>query len=108
VSITGEDNTSFFLSDSEDLHGIAAMNIRCDRGRIILFFGWKLDITNDLISVETECAVNSGGCSHLCLPKTGGGVTCVCPDNVNNFDDCENGKNLEYCTRIFQIMDTPK
>uniref|UniRef100_A0A914WT52 CARD domain-containing protein n=1 Tax=Plectus sambesii TaxID=2011161 RepID=A0A914WT52_9BILA len=36
------------------------------------------------LQVETECAVNNGGCPYLCLPKTGGGVSCVTPDIIDN------------------------
>lgn len=32
--------------------------------------------------VTNPCAVNNGGCSHLCLIRAGGqGFTCECPDH---------------------------
>ncbi|VDO22230.1 unnamed protein product [Brugia timori] len=32
--------------------------------------------------VATACAVNNGGCEHLCLPGKID-VTCACPDNID-------------------------
>uniref|UniRef100_A0A914VRI8 Vitellogenin receptor n=1 Tax=Plectus sambesii TaxID=2011161 RepID=A0A914VRI8_9BILA len=57
VSISGEGYTTFEVQNARLIHDVK-------------------DMTENCLSVETECAVNNGGCPHMCLPKTDGGVSC--------------------------------
>uniref|UniRef100_A0A158Q8F9 Nidogen-1 n=1 Tax=Elaeophora elaphi TaxID=1147741 RepID=A0A158Q8F9_9BILA len=65
VSINGDGYLSFpaTIGGSGRLYGLVSVPLRCK-------------------GVATACAVNNGGCKHLCLPgKTD--VTCACPDNID-------------------------
>jgi nidogen (entactin) len=46
------------------LYGIATVRSACPAG-------------------SNQCAYNKGGCRHLCLPNSGGGRTCACPEGVS-------------------------
>ena len=51
----------------------------------------------------TECSINNGGCSHLCLLAPGGGRKCACPNGVELLPgnkSCSNG-NGRYTFCIF-------
>lgn len=50
-----------------------------------------------LTAIPNPCAVNNGGCSHLCLLSPSGEGVCACPDN--HFLD-NNGNCQTACTNI--------
>ncbi|CAG9539309.1 unnamed protein product [Cercopithifilaria johnstoni] len=66
VSVNGDGYISFLATiggGSGRLYGLVSVPLQCK-------------------GVATACAVNNGGCEHLCLPgKTD--VTCACPDNID-------------------------
>ncbi|XP_076444113.1 adhesion G-protein coupled receptor G4-like [Babylonia areolata] len=37
--------------------------------------------------VATKCTTDRGGCSHICIPTTGGGRKCLCPDTYIMLED---------------------
>ena len=48
--------------------------------------------------VKSPCAVNNGGCSHLCLLASGGNYSCACPTGIALLSDqktCEDGKECQ-------------
>ncbi|EJW78690.1 hypothetical protein WUBG_10400 [Wuchereria bancrofti] len=65
VSINGDGYMSFpaTTGGSGRLYGLVSVPLRCK-------------------GVATACAVNNGGCEHLCLPGKID-VTCACPDNID-------------------------
>uniref|UniRef100_A0A915PNJ4 Uncharacterized protein n=1 Tax=Setaria digitata TaxID=48799 RepID=A0A915PNJ4_9BILA len=64
VSVNGDGYLSFpaTTGGSGRLYGLVSVPLRCK-------------------GVATACAVNNGGCEHLCLPGKKD-VTCACPDNI--------------------------
>uniref|UniRef100_A0A914VTV9 Uncharacterized protein n=1 Tax=Plectus sambesii TaxID=2011161 RepID=A0A914VTV9_9BILA len=75
VSIFGDGYSTFSVQNEDVIGGVNDMNEKC-------------------LPVETECAVRNGGCPYLCLPMTGGGVSCVCPDNIDKSHKCTNSKTI--------------
>ncbi|KAK6108182.1 G2F domain family protein [Brugia pahangi] len=65
VSVNGDGYISFpaTTGGSGRLYGLVSVPLRCK-------------------GVATACAVNNGGCEHLCLPGKID-VTCACPDNID-------------------------
>ena len=54
---------------------------------------------------QTQCHINNGGCSHLCLLAPGGQSKCACPNGVELLPGnktCSNG-NGRYvnCMKVF-------
>ena len=51
------------------------------------------------LTVTNPCAVNNGGCSHLCLIRDGGrGHTCECPDHFLTMQLGGVARCLPMCT----------
>lgn len=56
-------------------------------------------LTPSLPPVTNPCAVNNGGCSHLCLLRDGGrGHTCECPDHFLTLQLGGVARCLPMCT----------
>uniref|UniRef100_A0A914XZB2 Nidogen n=1 Tax=Panagrolaimus superbus TaxID=310955 RepID=A0A914XZB2_9BILA len=71
VSITGQGYISFAPSvgGGGKVYGIVSIPSKCQ-------------------GTPSPCAVNNGGCEHLCLPGRQDTVSCVCPDNVSGLEGC--------------------
>ncbi|XP_056011718.1 low-density lipoprotein receptor-related protein 2-like isoform X2 [Ostrea edulis] len=75
-------NTIYWTEDKEtSLFSVDVQN--SDEENIVLHDTpplMSITISSPDETVETACSINNGGCSHLCLPVSGGSRVCRCSD----------------------------